>query len=108
MPIDTPVIQPPAIYRTMPSRYPVSEEVRPFAEVNSRCHEWLERWGNFTMTGRTVSGCQMVVNNVCVIIRVDNDMVREHEVAHCNGWPNDHPGGTWIGVNWRDVWRRGM
>ena len=96
MPLDVPVIQPPAIYRKVPSKYPVSEQVRPFAEVNKLCHDWLEQSGNFTMTGRTVNGCQKVVNLVCFIIRVDNDMVREHEIAHCNGWPGDHPGGVWL------------
>jgi hypothetical protein len=22
-------------------------------------------------------------------------LVLEHEIAHCNGWPKDHPGGVW-------------
>jgi hypothetical protein len=29
----------------------------------------------------------------CWIVRVDDDRVRRHELAHCAGWPADHPGG---------------
>jgi len=24
--------------------------------------------------------------------------MRRHEVAHCNGWPANHPGGRWVEI----------
>jgi hypothetical protein len=30
---------------------------------------------------------------VCEVWRIADDMVRRHELAHCAGWPGDHPGG---------------
>jgi hypothetical protein len=98
MPVDVPVLQPPAIYRHMPSMYPLSDEVRPYDEVNKRCHEYMEKWGNFSMIGRPINGCQRMVNGTCMILRVDSLDVLEHEIAHCNRWPKDHPGGVWINL----------
>lgn len=25
-------------------------------------------------------------------------LIRQHEMAHCNGWPGDHPGAHWVEV----------
>ena len=30
---------------------------------------------------------------VCKVWRIDDELVRRHELAHCSGWPADHPGG---------------
>jgi len=30
---------------------------------------------------------------VCKVWRIDDELVRRHENAHCNLWPADHPGG---------------
>src|SRR5262245_23743460 len=47
-------------------------------------------------------GCSQVIARICVIFKVsdqeiraaghDPDVFMRHEIAHCNGWPNHHPG----------------
>jgi hypothetical protein len=93
MPVDVPVIQPPAIYRNAPSSWPLVDEVLPFAEVNKRCREWTKNY-----YGTTLNGCQRFSDGKCWVIRVDSKQVLEHEIAHCNGWPKEHPGGVWLNL----------
>src|SRR6516164_5367440 len=91
MPVDVPVLQPPAIYRNAPSRWPFVDEVLPIAEVNKRCQGVTKNYYGTT----PLTGCQYFIDGKCWVIRVDSDLVLEHEIAHCNGWPKDHPGGVW-------------
>jgi hypothetical protein len=39
--------------------------------------------------GHIVYGCQYWVGETCYIIRVPDEQIRRHELAHCNGWK--HP-----------------
>ena len=53
-------------------------------------------------TGPMIS-CSQLRDNECDIIVATDDIIRDlgypvdivlrHEIAHCNGWPKDHPGG---------------
>lgn len=36
-------------------------------------------------------GCAHLSAGRCEVWRIDDVMVRRHEYAHCNGWPNNHP-----------------
>ena len=38
-------------------------------------------------------GCAIVRDGSCLVILVDgaSEDVLRHEVAHCNGWPGEHP-----------------
>lgn len=37
------------------------------------------------------AGCAHLAGGRCEVWRIDDGMVRRHEYAHCNGWPNNHP-----------------
>jgi hypothetical protein len=41
--------------------------------------------------GKVISGCAHRVAGRCLITRIDDPGVARHELAHCNGWPPDHP-----------------
>jgi hypothetical protein len=41
--------------------------------------------------GGFIRGCARGVAGRCFIIRVDDPGVARHELAHCNGWPANHP-----------------
>jgi hypothetical protein len=34
----------------------------------------------------------MVADEVILSYRITPEMVRRHEIGHCNGWPSTHPG----------------
>ena len=88
-----------------PNEYdrPVSIQVKistiPYMEVDKVC-SWPMR-SEEAMGGR-IEGCARVYNSVCYIVMPAVDgvfMTKEkhkrllkHELAHCNGWPADHPG----------------
>jgi len=38
-------------------------------------------------------GLLVVNDGKCYVARIDVPGVRPHELAHCNGWARDHPGG---------------
>jgi hypothetical protein len=42
-------------------------------------------------TGKVYRGCTHTVAGRCLITRIDDPSVARHELAHCNGWPPDHP-----------------
>lgn len=83
------VIQPPEQYRFDPPSVQVLT-VAP-AQVKALCDP-------FNRLPLASAGCQLVsAMPKCVVIILDTlpadiqAKVREHEVAHCNGWPADHP-----------------
>jgi hypothetical protein len=80
---------PPPQYDHPPS-IPVIEKVLSYDAVQAICPKI---YGVALMPGQHYNGCGVVIKNVCYIWRVDNDLVRRHERAHCSGWPKDHPGG---------------
>lgn len=55
-----------------------------------------------------VVGC-MTKRKPCTIVlgprSVDECMI-PHERAHCNGWPDNHPGATRCGGGWLWPWQR--
>jgi hypothetical protein len=51
-------------------------------------------------------GCATVINGVCYIALPASEKdanvlaaMRRHELAHCNGWPGNHPGGHWVDLD---------
>ena len=127
MPIDGPVAMPPAIYqeveaRCRPSSKPalelavirieqndvrakvrcpvVVEEVRPVEDVARTCLEWSVKY-KFAAppAGQRFLGCMLLwTDGRCKVLRIDREDVRQHELAHCAGWPADHPGGGPVAV----------
>jgi hypothetical protein len=97
MSFDPPVIQPPAIYRTMSPSREISEKVYPVTEsgvVARICLEWSATY-HFAPPeiGKQFVGCSLRWPTLCKVVRIDREDVRVHERAHCAGWPADHPGG---------------
>jgi hypothetical protein len=45
-------------------------------------------------THRYPTGCRMVIasDKLLTAAGFPAEMVKRHELAHCNGWPADHPG----------------
>jgi hypothetical protein len=80
-------IEPPARY-DHPYAGPVVERVVPEAEVRSLC---------MSMGADAIGvACSWQSNGTCYIVlpsdgRAPVEAFRRHEIAHCNGWPADHP-----------------
>jgi hypothetical protein len=89
-----PMLMPPAQYER-PPKIPVIERVVPWNELQQFCRAGIEAQKVRTATGYGVWGCSVVKDDKCYIARIDNPGVRRHELAHCNGWPKDHPGGRY-------------
>jgi hypothetical protein len=83
-------LMPPAQYDHAPS-VTVIEHVLPAAEVDRLCHT---RKG---APAGLLTGCSVRNGNdgKCYIVHIGDKDIRRHEIAHCNGWPHDHPGGWW-------------
>ena len=86
------MLLPPAQYDHPPSM-PVIERVLPWNELQRVCRGVIEREKFTTATGYGAWGCSVVKAGKCCVARIDVPGVRRHELAHCNGWPRDHPGG---------------
>ena len=72
----------------------VGERLMPVAEARVICNSL----GASHSSADAPEGvaCAWVSDNTCFIILPDDelapvDIYRRHEVAHCNGWPADHP-----------------
>ncbi len=77
----------------------VVEKRLSFAEVRRVCKGGLAcSWPRVTI--RSKDG--KIIGSYCLVILPlhDRGTLKRHEVAHCNGWPADHPGGFW--VRWSD------
>jgi len=72
-----------------PPAVPVIERVLGMNEVHRFCNARAGQAGDMGQTW----GCSWKEGGKCYVVRVDNESVRRHELAHCNGWPHDHPGG---------------
>ena len=82
-------LEPPAKYNH-PYHGPVDERVMPVAEVRTLCT-------SVGASGRFVA-CAWVSYGVCHIVLPNDEPApvstyRRHEIAHCNGWPENHPHG---------------
>jgi hypothetical protein len=93
---------PPPQYDHKPE-IPVIEHVLSAAEVNKLCismgvlgPDAARSSGFLGCAHKTLRPMPFIGNLttqevVCEIWIVDNAIVRRHELAHCNGWPPDHP-----------------
>jgi hypothetical protein len=82
-------LEPPAQYNH-PYHGPVDERVMPVAEVRTLCTS-VGASGPFV-------ACAWVSDGVCHIVLPNDERApvstyRRHEIAHCNGWPENHPHG---------------
>ena len=80
-------LEPPAQYNH-PYNGPVVERVVPAAEVRTLC---LSMGSDLLATA-----CSLHSNGTCYIVvpsdgKAPVSNYRRHEIAHCNGWPADHP-----------------
>jgi hypothetical protein len=80
-------LEPPAQYNH-PYNGQVVEHVMPVAEVRTLC----------ISMGADVLGvaCSWQSDNTCYIVLPNDEQApvstyRRHEIAHCNGWPANHP-----------------
>jgi hypothetical protein len=80
-------LEPPAQFNH-PYSGPVVERVMPVAQVRALC----------TSKGGSAKGvaCSWVSSGTCYIVLPNDEQApvstyRRHEIAHCNGWPADHP-----------------
>jgi hypothetical protein len=80
-------LEPPEQY-DHPYDGPVDESVMPVSEVRALCASIGAAFG--------VACAWVTEDDVCHIV-LPNDyqapvaLYRRHEIAHCNGWPADHP-----------------
>jgi len=80
-------LEPPAQY-SHPYDGPVDERVMPVAEVRALCTS-VGASGPFV-------ACAWVSDRVCHVVLPSDGQApvstyRRHEIAHCNGWPANHP-----------------
>lgn len=96
MPIDNPVIEPPSFYAAMKMERAVIERVLSYAEVDRECRREAVATGHpdrLPPPGKWFQGCTITHPDRCIVYRVNSRDVLVHELAHCKGWPADHPGG---------------
>jgi hypothetical protein len=67
------------------------ETVLPLAQVRQVNRICLTMGLKPPPAGKVISGCAHRVAGRCLITRIDDPGVARHELAHCNGWPPDHP-----------------
>jgi len=78
---------PPPEYDVPPS-IPVIEKIMNLDEVSALCAAKMNR---ALLPGQWIQGCTRVVNGTCYIWRIDDKITQRHEMAHCAGWPYNHP-----------------
>lgn len=94
MPIDMPpVMQPPAIYREAKQWRRVTETILSLEEVASICADRSVKYHFPGDPTKPFLGCSLMWPDRCEVVRIDRADVKIHELAHCAGWPADHPGG---------------
>src|SRR6266436_5192659 len=87
-----PMLMPPAQY-DHPPKIPVIEHVLTSDRVDRACqaNHALGPDGRAAPPGYRFYGCSHVTAKSCEVWRIDDATVRRHEIAHCAGWPADHP-----------------
>jgi hypothetical protein len=90
MPIDdVPHLKPPATFDHNPTKFVVERVLSP-AEVQLICWAQTKYFGSTAATppvpGSVYFGCTRMNSVRCEIVRVDDERIRRHENAHCNGW----------------------
>jgi len=86
-------LEPPSQY-DHPYEGLVGERLMPVAETRVICDSLGASHSSADAPGGVA--CAWVSDNTCFIILPDDELApvdtyRRHEVAHCNGWPADHP-----------------
>jgi hypothetical protein len=83
---------PPGQYDHEPTKF-VVEHVLTSDEVNKICHaNGATDWnGQKAAPSSRFWACSHVTSSGCEIWRIDDGIVRRHEIGHCNGWPANHP-----------------
>lgn len=92
------ILLPPAQYDHEPA-IPVIEQTLSWEDVQRVCRA-QERFAELKRplsAGSGMLGCSLVKDGKCYIVYTGAIGVLRHELAHCNGWPKDHPGG-WYSV----------
>ena len=88
------VQSPPAIYAKDCETPPALELRLPLNRLNVVCR-MLGAEGGQALHGCSlfaIGGCLVIVPKVeGAVTQADQDAVRKHEEAHCNGWPANHP-----------------
>jgi hypothetical protein len=74
----------------------VDERVMPVAEVRVLCTSLGASHSSADASAPGGVACAWVSDDTCFIILPDDELApvdtyRRHEIAHCNGWPADHP-----------------
>jgi len=74
----------------------VEERVLPVAEARVVCTSLGASHSSADASAPGGVACAWVSDDICFIILPDDevapvDTYRRHEIAHCNGWPADHP-----------------
>ncbi len=74
----------------------VDRRVMPVAEVRVVCDSLDASHSSADASAPGGVACAWVNDDTCFIILPDDevapvDTYRRHEIAHCNGWPGDHP-----------------
>lgn len=67
----------------------VFEIVLPLQEVHRICSNTVHVP---VPPGLVYWGCASITQKTCFIWRIDDKRVRRHEMGHCAGWPEGHPG----------------
>jgi hypothetical protein len=88
-------LEPPAQY-DHPYDGPVDERVMPVAEVHELCTSLGASHSSADASAPGGVACAWVSDGTCYIILPDDEQApvatyRRHEIAHCNGWPANHP-----------------
>ena len=90
-------LEPPSQYNHPYYDGPVEERVLPVAEVRILCESLgaSHSSADASAPGGTAA-CAWVNDDTCFIVLPDDELApvdtyRQHETAHCNGWPADHP-----------------
>lgn len=74
---------------------PVIERVLPWSELQPVCFGLVAKYNSAVeaQAKRALgfSGCSGIAGDgKCYVWRIDDDDVRRHELAHCNGWGRGH------------------
>jgi len=88
-------LEPPAQY-DHPYGGPVDERVMPVTEVHELCTSLGASHSSADASAPGGVACAWVSDGTCYIILPDDEQApvatyRRHEIAHCNGWPANHP-----------------
>lgn len=68
-----------------PPSIPVIERVMDFRSIDTTCQKMVGAYAGY------YTGCSVIHDGKCYVWRIDNNDVKRHEYAHCNGWVHPNP-----------------